>query len=36
VGEPIEIARVVRFLLSRDASYMTGQILNVDGGLVMW
>ena len=36
VGEPVEIARVVRFLLSRDSSYMTGQILNVDGGLVMW
>jgi NAD(P)-dependent dehydrogenase (short-subunit alcohol dehydrogenase family) len=36
VGEPEEIARVVRFLLSDDSSYMTGQVLNVDGGLVMW
>lgn len=31
-GSVEEVARVVRFLLSDDASYLTGQILNVDGG----
>jgi NAD(P)-dependent dehydrogenase (short-subunit alcohol dehydrogenase family) len=36
VGDASEIARVARFLLSDDSSYMTGQVLNVDGGLVMW
>ena len=28
-----EIARVIRFLCSSDASYLTGQNLRVDGGL---
>ncbi len=32
MGEPEDIASAVRFLLSEEASYVTGQVLNVDGG----
>lgn len=35
VGEPDDIARVVAFLASDEASYMTGQAINVTGGLWM-
>lgn len=33
VGKPEEVARVVRFLCSDDASYMTGQVISVNGGM---
>ncbi|WP_347860625.1 3-oxoacyl-[acyl-carrier-protein] reductase [Salimicrobium sp. PL1-032A] len=35
LGTGEDVAKVVRFLLSDDAEYMTGQTLHVDGGMVM-
>ena len=33
IGKPQEVARVVRFLCSEDASYVTGQVISVNGGM---
>jgi NAD(P)-dependent dehydrogenase (short-subunit alcohol dehydrogenase family) len=33
IGEPIEVARLVCFLASDDASFITGQAIAIDGGL---
>lgn len=33
-GTPEDVARAARFLVSREAEYLTGQVLNVNGGAV--
>ncbi|HHX80487.1 MAG TPA: 3-oxoacyl-[acyl-carrier-protein] reductase [Acholeplasmataceae bacterium] len=35
LGEPADVAKVVTFLCSDLADYITGQVINVDGGLVI-
>jgi len=35
LGSPDDVARVVRFLCTDDAAYVTGQVIQVDGGLFM-
>jgi 3-oxoacyl-[acyl-carrier protein] reductase len=32
-GKPEEVAKLVKFLLSDDASYITGEVISINGGL---
>ena len=33
-GTPEDIAKAARFLVSREADYITGQVININGGAV--
>ncbi len=35
MGTPQDVAKVVAFLCSKDADYLTGQVISVDGGMAM-
>ncbi len=35
IGRPEEVAKAIRFLAGEDASFITGQVLCVDGGMVI-
>jgi NAD(P)-dependent dehydrogenase (short-subunit alcohol dehydrogenase family) len=35
IGTPRDIAAAITYLISEDAGFVTGQTLNVDGGLYM-
>jgi NAD(P)-dependent dehydrogenase (short-subunit alcohol dehydrogenase family) len=35
LGEPGEVARVVEFLADPDSGYITGEIIDINGGLYM-
>ena len=34
-GRPDDVAQLVKFLVSDDASYITGQIIHLNGGMYM-
>ena len=36
LGQPQDIARAVKFLCSVDSDYITGQVIHVNGGLIMY
>jgi 3-oxoacyl-[acyl-carrier protein] reductase len=35
MGTPQDVAKIVAFLCSKDADYLTGQVISVDGGMAM-
>ena len=35
MGSPDDVANLVKFLVSDESKYITGQVINVDGGMIM-
>ena len=35
LGRPEDVSNVVFFLASKNLDYITGQVINIDGGMVM-
>ena len=35
MGQAQDVANVVKFLASEESSYITGQVIHVDGGMLM-
>ena len=35
IGSVNDVANVIKFLASDDSSYITGQVINIDGGMLM-
>lgn len=35
MGSPEDVANLVKFLVSDESKYITGQVINVDGGMIM-
>ena len=35
MGTPEDVANVVKFLAGEQSAYITGQVINVDGGMLM-
>ena len=35
IGQPLEVAKAIAFLAGEDSSFVTGQVLRVDGGMVI-
>lgn len=34
IGKPEEVAALVSFLASKDAAYITGQVVSINGGII--
>ena len=34
-GTTEDVANVVKFLISEESTYITGQVINIDGGMLM-
>ena len=35
IGQPEEVSSVIKFLLGPGSSYITGQTINIDGGMIL-
>ena len=35
IGTTQDVANLVKFLAGEDSTYITGQVINVDGGMIM-